>query len=119
MAKNGKSNGRWRIQFRLKEQDPEVGVFRTLFREHGIKEDDWAALAGVSTSTVHNMMSGKTRRPQHLSLTKLAHALGCSYELNQGPTPRYEVEIPIAKDQRKKYRAFLAQKRAKENKKNA
>src|SRR5262245_28718507 len=114
MAK-GNGGTMWlKRSFNFVDKDPEIDVFRTLYQKQRIKEDDLAALAGCSTSTVKNMFGGKTKRPQHVTYTKLAHAMGHEYALTLNLAPNYETEIPIAKEQRKQYRAYLAKKRAKQ-----
>lgn len=104
-------SGRWTTNF--VDRDPEIDVYKTMYRDQHIKEDDLAALAGLSTSTVKNMFGGKTRRPQHLTYSKLAAAMGKEYVLQDMREVDYASEIPQAKLQRKEYRAILAKKAAK------
>ncbi|MHC2536966.1 helix-turn-helix domain-containing protein [Bradyrhizobium diazoefficiens] len=96
------------------DKDPEVDVFRTLYQKQRIKEDDLAAVAGLSTSTVKNMFGGKTRRPQHQTFAKLAAAMGHEYGLKLIATPDYATVIPQAKEERAAYREKLRKKRERE-----
>ena len=111
MAK-GNGGTMWlRRSFNFVDKDPEIDKFRTLYQKTRIKEDDLAALAGLSTSTVKNMFGGKTRRPQHVTYMKLAGALGKEYAIVDSRDPDFDKEIPRAKEQRKEYRIWLTKKK--------
>lgn len=97
-------------------KDPEIDRFRTIYQQEHIKENDLAALAGLSTSTVKNMFGGTTRRPQHATFAKMASAMGYEYGLQREKTPDYDSEIPKAREEYKAYRAFLQKKREKKRK---
>jgi transcriptional regulator with XRE-family HTH domain len=93
------------------DKNPEIDVFRTLYQRIHIKEDDLAAIAGLTTSTVSNMFGGKTRDPRHSTFAKLAGAMGKKYGLVDDHEINYAKEVPKAKEQRKLYRLTLARKR--------
>jgi transcriptional regulator with XRE-family HTH domain len=114
MAKglNGRS---WLTRsYNFVDKDPEIDVFRTLYQKEHLKEDDLAALAGVATTTVKNMMGGETRRPLHSTFAKLAAAMGYKYGLARDDSPDYGKEIPRAIEQRAEYREHLRKKRERE-----
>ncbi len=93
--------------------DPECEVFRGIYRKEHIKEDDLAAIAGLSTSTVKKLVNGDTRRPQHLTYAKIASAMGYQYGLsrNDNQRPDYQSEVPKAKEERKAYRQEMRKKK--------
>lgn len=111
MSKTGILRLRWSTQ--NIEVDPECEVFRKLYRGEHIKEDDLAAMAGLSTSTVKNLIGGQTRRPQHLTYAKIATAMGYKYGLsrNDNERPDYENEVAKAKEERKAYREAMRKKK--------
>lgn len=114
MADNvrGILNMRW--SYNNVEKDPEIDKYRTIYQKIHIKEDDLAALAGLSTSTVKNMFGGKTMRPQHLTYAKLAAAMHHEYVLtpiSNGKTD-WVTEIAQAKEERKSF--HILQKRRRE-----
>jgi predicted transcriptional regulator len=96
------------------ERDPEIGnVEKKYNQEKGIaRESDLAVLAGVSTSTVHAMLSGKTRRPQHTTFVKIFGAMGFHYKLEREQTPDYATEIDKARGEFKAYKETLAKRKA-------
>lgn len=99
------------------DRDPEIGRMEALFDKEKIKESDLAVLAGLSPSTVSNMFSKeKTRRPQHVTYTKMAGALGFKYELVRDAKPNYADELPKAREQFKAYRQFQAKQRERQAK---
>lgn len=100
------------------DKDPEIDRFRTLYQKDRVKESDLAVLAGLSGSTVTNMFGGKTRRPQHTTFAKMAGALGYKYELVRDDRPNYASEVPKAREERKAYRALLAKKKARAERRN-
>lgn len=108
-----------RRSYNFIDKDPEIDKFRTIYQKEHIKEDDLAALAGLSTSTVKNMFGGETRRPQHATFAKMAAAMGYEYGLQREQRPDYVSEIPIAKEQRKAHRAALAKKKKRKERESA
>jgi len=116
MAK-GILNLRW--SFNFIEKDPEIDKFRTLYQKQRIKEDDLAAIAGLATTTVKNMFGGHTRRPQHLTYSKLAAAMGHEYGLIEVQRPDYEAEIAVAKQERKEHRLAMKKRREKAERRTA
>lgn len=117
MASNGTTRGILGMRWTTKElkRDPAIDVYRTLYQKQHLKEDDLAALAGVSTSTVKKMFNNETMRPQHLTFMKLAAAMHHEYVLqpmtNGSGKPDYESEIVLAKEERKIYRLAQQKKR--------
>ena len=95
------------------DKDPEIDVFRTIWQKEHIRESELAVLAGLASTTVHNMFGGKTRRPMHATFAKMAGALGYKYGLVREEKPDYESAIPEAREQRKAHMAVLAKKRGK------
>jgi transcriptional regulator with XRE-family HTH domain len=93
------------------DEDPECEVFRKILRAERLKESDIAALAGVGTPTVRNLVDHNTRNPRHSTFAKLAGGLGYEYQLVREVKPNFEREIPKAVEQRKLYREQLAKKR--------
>lgn len=85
------------------EKHPDIDKFRTIYQRVHIKEDDLAAVAGLSTSTVKNMFGGKTKDPRASTFQKLATSFGYEYGLQQVKEINYDKEIPKAKEQRKAY----------------
>lgn len=100
-----------RRSYNFVDKNPECDRFRTIYQKERIKEDDLAALAGLSTSTVKNLFGGKTRDPRQSTFAKLAGAFGYKYDLVRDEPPDYKAEIPKAKEQRLQYRALLMKKR--------
>jgi len=100
------------------EKNPDIDKFRTFFQKVHVKEDDLAAIAGLSTSTVKNMFGGKTRDPRSSTFQKMAKSLGCEYVLQETKPVNYEKEIPKAKEERKSYMVMLQTKREKANTKS-
>lgn len=101
--------------WRTIERDPEIDRVEKYYnQEKGIsRESDLAVLAGISGSTVHNMLSGKTRRPQHATFCKIFGAMGFHYKLERdGTAPDYASEIPKARGEFKMYRAAMAKRKA-------
>lgn len=96
------------------DKDPECDRFRTLFQKEHIKESDLAVLAGLAVSTVNKMFGGETRRPQHATFAKMAGALGFKYDLVRETRPDYDKAIPKAQAEFKDYKASLARKRERE-----
>jgi transcriptional regulator with XRE-family HTH domain len=97
------------------DHDPEIDRFQKLWqREKLEKESQLALLAGLSPNTVSNMFSGKTKRPQHATFGKMAHAMGYHYDLvrDQGAAPDYEKELPKARAEFKLYKSTLAKRKA-------
>jgi transcriptional regulator with XRE-family HTH domain len=114
MAKSNGHGSMWLTRsYNFIDKDPEIDKFRTIYQKEHIKEDDLAALAGLSTSTVRNMFGGQTSRPQHATFAKMASAMNYEYGLQRGSAkaPDYEVEVPKAKEERKQYRIALRKKR--------
>ena len=93
------------------EEDPECEVFRKILRAERLKESDIAALAGVGTPTVKNLLDHETRNPRHSTFAKLAGGLGFEYKLVRETKPNFEKEIPKAVQERKLYRDQQAKKR--------
>jgi transcriptional regulator with XRE-family HTH domain len=113
-GRNGSASRLWLTRsYNFIDKDPEIDRFRTLWQKESLRESELAVLAGVATSTVANMFGGKTRKPQHATFAKLAGAMGYSYGLTRQIKPKYEDELPIARDQRKKYLEALRKKRDK------
>jgi hypothetical protein len=104
-------NMRW--SYNNVDKDPEIDKFRTIHQKVHVKEDNLAALAGLSTSTVKNMFGGKTRRPQHLTYAKLAAAMHHEYVLQPISNGKidYDAEIALAKEERKSFRALMIARR--------
>jgi transcriptional regulator with XRE-family HTH domain len=93
------------------DKDPEIDVFRTLYQKERLKEADLAVLAGLSVTTVKNMMGGETRRPLHSTFGKLAGAMGYKYGLQRDDAPDYAKEIPRARDEWKAHKETLKRRR--------
>jgi hypothetical protein len=96
------------------ERDPEIDVVEEHWHKEKIyKESDLAVLAGISASTVHNMLNGKTRRPQHATFCKIFGAMNLRYKLERiGGAPNYAEEIPKARAEFKEYKSTLAKRKA-------
>jgi transcriptional regulator with XRE-family HTH domain len=97
--------------------DPEIDNFTSVFGKERIKESDLAALAGLSPSTVKNLVGGQTRRPQHTTFAKMAAAMGYKYGLERDEKPDYESAIPEAREQYREHKAQLAKARGQTGKK--
>jgi transcriptional regulator with XRE-family HTH domain len=116
MAK-GNGGTLWlRRSYSFVDKDPEIDKFRTIYQQEHIKEDDLAALAGISTSTVTNMFGGKTKKPQHATFAKMAAAMGYEYGLQRIGNPSYDKAIQEAKEQRKAYWELQRKRREREEK---
>ena len=102
--------------YRLISFDPEIDKFRTIFQGEHLKQKDLAVLAGLSASTVTNMFGGQTKRPQHATFAKMAHAMGYEYTLAREIEPDYGKELPKAQQEYKEHLAAL--KKRKKHKKN-
>jgi hypothetical protein len=54
------------------------------------------------------MFGGQTKRPQHATFAKLAHAMGYEYALQRESRPDYETELPKAKAEKREHLEALA-----------
>lgn len=97
--------------YNMIDKDPEVDRFRTIYQKEHIKESDLAVLAGLAASTVKHMFGGKTRKPQHATFAKMAHAMGYEYGLQREAPPDYETEIPKAREEFKAHKQRLKKAR--------
>jgi transcriptional regulator with XRE-family HTH domain len=97
--------------YRMLDFDPEIDKFRTIFQKEHLKEKDLAVLAGLSGSTINNMFGGQTKRPQHATFAKMAHAMGYEYTLAREVEPNYGAELPRAQAEYKAHLAALKKKR--------
>jgi hypothetical protein len=128
MAKRSKANGHgnaghnsgtiWNSRiYNSIESDPEIANIQKLWHKQSLSsEGDLAMLAGTARTTVHNMFSGKTRRPQHATFCKLAGAMGHRYGLQPVATPDYEAELQKARGDFKLHKATLAKRKARRRK---
>ena len=94
--------------YRVDEHDPEIDKFKTLWRGERLKQNDLAVLAGLHTTTVKNMFAGETKRPQHATFAKLAHAMGYEDALQRSEKPDYDAELPKAKQEKREHLEALA-----------
>jgi transcriptional regulator with XRE-family HTH domain len=99
------------------DHDPQIDEMKTLWRKEHLKERDFALLAGLSVQTVHKMFSNQTKRPQFLTYSKMARAMGHTYTLMPDHKVDYEAEIPKARDELREYQAELKKKRERATKK--
>jgi transcriptional regulator with XRE-family HTH domain len=107
-----KISGTWGSRvYREQEFDPEIENITNVWRKDRLKETDLAALAGLSPSTVKNLVGGQTRRPQFTTFAKMAGAMGYKYGLERDERPDYDSEIPAAREQYKAHRAALEKAR--------
>lgn len=102
---------------REQEFDPEIDNITSKWRKERLKESDLAALAGLSPSTIKNLVGGQTRRPQHTTFAKMAGAMGYKYGLERDSAPDYDSEIPTAREQYRAHKAALAKARGRTAKK--
>jgi transcriptional regulator with XRE-family HTH domain len=102
--------------YRMIDHDPEIDKFKTLWRDEHIKQTDLAVLAGLSPQTVQRMFGNETKKPQHATFAKLAHAMGYEYALSREATPVYDKEIPKARLEYKAHKEALAKARKKNGK---
>jgi transcriptional regulator with XRE-family HTH domain len=115
-----KSNGHGSLwltrSFNFVDKDPAIDELRTAFQDERklFREADLAVIAGCSPSTVKNMFGGKTARPQHLTLCKLAGALGKRYALADDHKVDYAKELPQAKEEYKAHKEKLRKARERE-----
>jgi len=68
-------------KFRKTEQDPAVDSWRTCMDDTGYDIARIAKESGVSYSTLSNWENGKTKRPQHCTLTAAVRAMGYDFAL--------------------------------------
>lgn len=94
--------------YRIVDVDPECHKFKTLWRDEKLKQNDLACLAGLHNTTVKNLLQGQTKRPQHATFAKLAHAMGYEYALQREAKPDYETELPKAKAEKREHLESLA-----------
>jgi transcriptional regulator with XRE-family HTH domain len=105
-------NGGWLLRsYNFRGRDPEADRMQTLYQKQHITEDDLAALAGLSTSTVKKFFDGTTQKAQFSTYQKLAHAMGKHYTMTGDVVPNYARDVPKAKEERKEYRAWQREKR--------
>jgi transcriptional regulator with XRE-family HTH domain len=115
-----KSNGHGSLwltrSFNFVDKDPAIDELRTAFQDERklFREADLAIIAGCSPSTVKAMFGGKTARPQHLTLCKLAGALGKRYALSDDHKVDYAKELPLAKQQYAAHKEKLRLQRERE-----
>ena len=92
------------------DKDPAVDVFQKIrAKETRINDKELAILAKLAPSTVYNLFRGKTVRPMHLTLSKLAIAMNYRYDLVRDGPPDYDKELPKAWEA---YRAHQAKLKA-------
>jgi hypothetical protein len=119
-AQPGHNSGRLWLQraYHVIDRDPEIDVVEEHWQKEKIfRETDLAVLAGVSASTVHNMLNGKTRRPQHATFCKIFGAMNYHYKLERnGAAPNYAEEIPKARAEFKAYREINKKRKARKAK---
>lgn len=104
--------------YRILDYDPEIDKFKTLWREEHIKQTDLAVLAGLHETTIKNMFGGthrQTKRPQHATFAKMAHAMGYEYGLTREREPDYQGELPKARLEKKAHMNALREQREKAN----
>ena len=95
------------------DKDPAVDQFQKIRAKEKISNDDLAVLAKLAKSTVKNMFGGKTVKPAHLTLSKLAMAMNYRYDLVRDGPPDYERELPKAWEAYRLHRAELKARREK------
>lgn len=119
-AQPGHNSGRLWLQraYVIHDRDPEIDVVEKHWQKERIsKESDLAVLAGISASTVHNLLNGKTRRPQHATFCKIFGAMNYRYKLERnGDAPDYAAEIPKARAEFKQYREENKKRKARKAK---
>ena len=94
------------------DKDPAVDVIAGIRRkETKLSDDDLAVVAKLSKSTVKNLFGGKTVKPAHLTLTKLATALNHRWDLVPGDFINYETDLPKAWEVFHEHEAALKAKR--------
>ena len=115
MAKIG-INGRSWLARSQKDvlRDPVCDELRDFFnKQAGIhRNSELAVIAGLNPATINNLFGGKTRRPQHQTIEKAYHAMGCERRVVQIEKPDYASEIVQARAEFKEYKKALATARA-------
>ena len=80
------------------EEDPLVEDLRGALWSNG-RASQWKLIAdkaSLSYSTICNMASGRTRRPHHHTITRLALAMDFRLALVPANTPRVEQEVDLS-----------------------
>lgn len=62
--------------YKFKGQDPLIDDIKTMFIASDLKKVDVSTLSGVSSSTFHNWLSGRTKRPQAATLNAVGRTMG-------------------------------------------
>ena len=71
--------------YRWREADPVLEFLRNDITDSGWSVSLLAERAGVSQSTIRNILNGKTRYPQNLTVEALLHALGWGRPIRRAP----------------------------------
>jgi len=112
-------NGTWATRsYNAIKADPECENLRKVFnKQAGLKTGaELAVLAGTENATVNRILSGETRWPRHSTIAKIYAGMGHSYKAVPTTEVDYAHEIPIARQERKEYRAEMKKKKARSEK---
>ena len=60
----------------FRDRDPIIDMLQTAYEDDGSTYTKVSERSGVSTTTIHNWFSGKTRRPQFATVAAFAIAVG-------------------------------------------
>jgi transcriptional regulator with XRE-family HTH domain len=93
------------------DKDPVVDRFQAIRAKEKISNKELAILAKLTPSTVYNLFEGKTVKPVHLTLAKLAAAMNYRYDLVRDGPPDYEKNLPKAWEAYRAHQADLKSKK--------
>jgi len=65
-------------------RDPDLNILMTAIQDDRRKIYIIADAAGIARGTMYNWFAGKTRHPQHFTMSAVAHALGLQWKLVRG-----------------------------------
>jgi transcriptional regulator with XRE-family HTH domain len=111
-----KSNGHGIMKVRLyrtvkrNERDPAMLALCGLMREKNLSPKKISLLTNVGESTIDNWDNGKTSRPQHITMTAVARALGHEFELKEVKKLDYAAEEAKARSWHNRHNTSHAKK---------
>jgi hypothetical protein len=74
---NGENNTMSYRTYKFRGQDPVIGQIKTMFlNKEDMKKVELSELSNVSSTTIYNWFSGKTRRPMNATIEATGRALG-------------------------------------------
>lgn len=61
---------------RWKDRDPAVDAIQTILEDEHLNSNQAHEISGLAAATINNWLSGKTKKPQNITLAALSSSLG-------------------------------------------